>query len=419
MHKFKARVGMKTVAKQGWSSELAVNDQIIGPVAEYTGQLATRSFIPTGIDLTNKQANSRTHHRARSIIRQIQIELPAWYWARSGAKTEVNVTGNISYRASVEYPKGVFTQLKFAGAVSGLATGAVPLVSDALIIKIPRNAKFWIRTYAVGTHSTVFSDTSPGSALVVQDQNPDCDSYEYGTSITDKTMGGEIVNTDPLVTSRQLFPQAIFGPTTWPTVLMIGDSKCRGFGDTYDSNGDMGEFGRSLGPYFGYINAGSSGDSLSEFIASSTRRQALKQYCSNVIVQTAINALRSGTGQNKTAAAVLVEQQTILGYFADKRRLTCTTAGSATSNASFTTLASQTLNSNNAEIILWNDAQRALVSGSSWCFDIQPVFTEGLNLNRWKVDGTAFKYTVEGLHPTRFSYDLLAASGVVDRTKII
>ena len=244
-----------------------------GPLAAYEGQIATRSFIPTGVDTVNLQANSRTHHRARTNIIDLGVEVPGWYWARTTTLAEVLVAG-ITYEASIEYPKDTFTRITFGGGNSG-GSGR----SDIMPFVIPKGRKYWLRFFIVGSAAgIVFSESTAASRLLVQDQNTDCDSMEYGVTVTNKVMGGTIVNTDPANTSRQFFPTAIFGTTTWPTALLVGNSRQRGFGDTFDANGDIGEFARSIGPEYAYINLGSSGDSLSQYIASNTNRTYLKRY---------------------------------------------------------------------------------------------------------------------------------------------
>ncbi|RUT88012.1 MULTISPECIES: SGNH/GDSL hydrolase family protein [unclassified Mesorhizobium] len=385
----------------------------------YLGQVATRCRIPTNLSTTNKQANSRTYHIARDDITSLKIELPAWFWYRTSTKLETSVTGNISYKASIEYPAGTFTQVLFAGATSGLATGTVPLLSDWVSVNIPNGEGFWVRTYAVATHSIVFADATAGSNFWTCDF-ANGEAYEYAASgITDKTMGGTLVPNKTTNDAAIFHPTAIIGNTRKPSVLLIGDSRVAGFGDFFNAAGDTGELARSIGPSLAYINAGSAGDTLSEFIASSVRRQALQQYCSHVVVQTAINALRSGTGQNKTAATVLGEQQTILGYFSGKRRFTSTTSPSSTSSDSWATATGQTLNTNAAQIAAYNDAIRAGVANSDGFFEIADQVETARNSGKWKFDGTASKWTADGLHASSFGYAAIQASGAVDPSRFV
>ncbi|MER9436724.1 hypothetical protein NKJ04_17675 [Mesorhizobium sp. M0618] len=383
----------------------------------YLGQVATRCRIPTNLSTTNKQANARTMHIARDDITSLKIELPAWFWYRTSTKLETSVTGSITYKASIEYPAGTFTQVLFASATSGIATGAVPLLSDWVNVNIPKGAKFWVRSFAVATHSIVFADATAGSNFWVCDF-ANGEAYEYAASgITDKTMGGTLVPNKTTNDAPICHPTAIIGMTRNASVLLIGDSRVAGFGDLFNAVGDTGELARSIGPSLAYINAGSAGDTLSEFIASHTRRAALQSYCSHVVVQTAINALRSGTGQNKTAATVLGEQQTILGYFPTKRCYTSTSSPASTSSNSWINDAGQTVNTNLAQINAYNDAIRAGVANSLGFFEIADQVSTARNSGKWKFDGTAGKWTADGLHASAYGYQAIQDSGVVDPTR--
>lgn len=386
----------------------------------YLGQVATGCGICTANSTTNKWANSRTPHMFREDQTSFQIVLPAWYWARTGTKVETSVIGSITYTASIEYPAGTFTQVKFSGANSGVATGAANLVSDPINLAIPKDTRFWVRSYAVATHSIVFAQATVSTNWQTADAANGA-ALEYGTTsaITDKTMGGTITPNLATNDAPITLPLAIIAQTRKPSILIVSDSKDAGFGDTFDANGFMGYMTKVLGLSYGFINAGSPGDTISEFLASGAKRTALQQYCSHVVFGTAINSLRSGTGQNKTAAAVLAEQQTAFALFAGKKIFTKTTEPSATSSNSFTTTANQTLNSNAVEIAAFNDAIRAGVPGAQGYFEIADQIESARNSGKWKVDGTNFKYTADGLHPSVFAHALIAASGAIDPARFV
>jgi len=377
----------------------------------YWGNIATKVRIPSAVSTTNKTATSRSHHIARDDISSLKIELPNWYWARSTVGPETNGGGNITYTASVEYPAGTFTQIKFSGSASTVVASGNSILSDACAVSIPNGASFWIRTFANAATAIVFTDSVTGFP---QRDLGNGEAYEYSASTTtDKTMSGTI--TDNGAAAAPIFvPTAIIALTKKPTVLLIGDSRMWGFNDTLDSSGDLGEFARSIGPSYGYINAGSSGDFLSSFITSHSKRVALKQYVSHVIIETAINALRSGgSGQAKTAATVLGEQQTILGYFSDKPCYTSTTAPNSTSSDSWATATNQTVNANEAQIILYNDAIRAGVAGSAGYFEVADIFETARNSGKWIFPS----YTSDGLHTNQTGYLLLKNSGNINPTR--
>src|ERR1017187_6734104 len=78
-----------------------------GGATVYTGQVATRTFVPQFIDTTNKQFNSRSFHIARDTITALQIAVPNWY---VGSGTETSIAQTATITASIEYPAATFTQ---------------------------------------------------------------------------------------------------------------------------------------------------------------------------------------------------------------------------------------------------------------------------------------------------------------------
>lgn len=132
-----------------------------------------------------------------------------------------------------------------------------------------------------------------------------------------------------------------------------------------------------------------------------------------------MRSVRAGPAKNKSAANVLGEQQSILALFSDKICLTTTTAPQANSTDNWATEANQTANANTANINAYNDAIRAGVAGSVGYFDISDATSSARNSGKWKTDGTASKYTADGLHNTPFGYAEIAASGVVDASLIV
>lgn len=383
----------------------------------YTGQVATRCRIPCNLSATNKQANARTAHIATEKLSTLQVELANWYWARSTVGPETNGGGNITYTASIEYPAGVFKQVLFSGSASAVVASGASVLSDSVGVDIPKGARFWVRTFAVAVTAIVFTDSNTGFP---QRDLSNGEAYEYAVSgLTDKTMGGTV--NDVGAASAPIFsPTAIVAPTKRPSVLILGDSRDWGFTDIPEDDGDLGDLARSIGKKFGYINAGCAGDTLSAFIAGHTKRAALQQYVSHVVFGDPINALRSGgSGQNKTAATVLGELQTILGYFPTKQCITTTPGGpNSTSTDNWATLANQTVNANQAQIAAYCAAIRAGVANSIGYWDLMYAVESSRDSGKWWVNGTAQATTTDGLHSTQLGYKRIRDLGVVDLSLI-
>lgn len=389
---------------------------------EYLGAVATGARISTTTSTTNKQFNSRSHHVARDTISGIRIELPAWWWQRktSGTFTQYRehpAGGPITYSAAIEYPEGTFTPVLFGGVSSADVAGGNSILSDMAAVSIPNGASFWVRTYSTSAWGIIFEDGDSGVTTVIDKANGE--AMEYAASgVVNKTMGGTIVDNN--AAAGPIFrPTAIVAMTRQPTFLLTGDSKAWGFGDTPTAGGDAGELERLIGPNYGYINTGSSGDWLNTFRDFGTRRAALQQYTSHVVVQAAINSLRSGgSGQNKTAAAVLAEQQQVLAMFPNKTRIVTTTAPQSASSNSWADQAGQTVNANSAQVIAFNDAVRAGVANSIGYIDLADAAEPTRNAGKWKTNGTAFAFTRDGLHPTPLGYSQVNSLELPDLTYV-
>lgn len=381
----------------------------------YLGVVATNLRMPTASTTSNRQFNSRSHHKARDTISALQINLPGWWWQQaSGAGftqyREHPTQGTATYRASIEYPEGTFTQITFSGSVSGTANAGQDMLSDSVAVSIPEGASFWVRVYMTSTWGMIYF--AGDNNTPVGDNNYG-ERLEYAASgIVDKTMGGTITNTGTSIGRPQYSPIAIIAQTVKPSILLVGDSRVWGQNDTFDADGNKGELARGLGPHFGYINVGSAGDSPSDYLVSNSRRTALAQWCSHVVSQSAINALRSGSGQNKTASTVLAEQQQILALFPNKRRLTTTTMTRTSSTDSWATTANQTPIDVSARIIEYNEAIRAGVPNSIGYFDIADTLETSRNSGIWRTPG----FTIDGLHASPTGYAATVAG--VDVTKV-
>ena len=381
-------------------------EELVRP--EYLGAVATGARISTATSTTNKQFNSRSHHVARDTISGLRIEFPAWWWQRktSGTFTQYRehpAGGPITYSAAIEYPEGTFTPVLFGGVASAAVAGGGSILSDMAAVSIPNGASFWVRTYSTSAWGIIFEDGDSGVTTVIDKANGE--AMEYAASgVVNKTMGGTIVDNN--AAAGPIFrPTAVVAMTRQPTFLFTGDSKAWGFGDTPTAGGDAGELERLIGPNYGYINTGSSGDWLDTFRDFGTRRAALQQYVSHVVVQAAINSLRSGgAGQAKTAAAVLAEQQQVLALFPTKGRIVTTTAPQASSSNSYVDQAGQTVNANSAQIIAFNDAVRAGVANVIGYIDLADAAESTRNSGKWKTDGTVRAFTTDGLHATPLGY---------------
>lgn len=365
------------------------------PHGFYTGQVATRCYVPSGIDSTNKQFNSRSWHIARDNIASLQVIFPNWYVVQGGAETNIGGSGTLT--GAVEYPSGTFTQLLWNGATSISVIDGANAVSDLLTLAIPIGATFFVRFFYTGAVASVFSinnaDTTRGDALNVA-----------ASGLSDLTLGGTITHNSGV---NHFVPAGIIARTIVPSVAIIGDSIGHGTGDTVDATGDMGTIARSVGPSFGYINMAVSSDRAQLFKVSFAKRVALASYCSHVINQYGRNDFNA----NRTSAQLAADIQTINGLFPQPMIIT-TICPTSTSSDSWATAGNQTTAGSNTARSTYNTAVRAGVAGVSHFAEVANVLETSQNSGIWN----APSYTTDGVHPSHAASLLLV--GVVSSSWI-
>lgn len=346
---------------------------------------------------------TRSRHIARDNINGLQIALANWY-VDGVTFVETGTGSTASVTASVEYPVGVFTQIKFAGAVTGTIPTLTTLVSDVANVSIPNGANFYIRVWRSNSGGIVFTNVGQDST--------NGDLFKY-SGVTDLTMGGAFTSSDA---TNMSFPSAIIAQTVNPSVALIGDSRVSGLNDIFsDNSGDKGELARGIGPNLGYIQMGIPSDQALKFVASHNLRVALGNFCSHIVVNYGINDLSTG---GRSDAQIQGDLNTIRGYFPTKKVFLATMPPSTTSSDSWATVANQAVKAFEANRVLNNNWRRTTPAGYAGYFEVANVVETGNNSGFWKVDGTASKYTADGVHESNFAYVAEKNAGVVDPNRL-
>jgi len=399
-----------------------------GEVPAYTGQVATRCYYPRNKDATNTQGMYRSFHIARDAITSLKVEFPNVMGVNgtttpSGSGQDVGSGGAMNITASVEYPAGTFTQLKFSGVAQGSIPDVSLLQSDALAVTIPKNARFWIRSYVVcqgsGRLLTFLTTTSNNN------QNVLGEAANYGTTgITDLTLGGNISNT--VAGGNIYMPTRILGNTAKRSFLGFGDSKMAALSTlgNKDQSGDVGEIFPSIGKTHAYTSLAVGGDLVTQMTANSTvRKTFIGSNFTDVILQAGINDITNGVSAADllTATNVLAN----LAIAAGLRVWKCTIAPSATSSDSFATYANQTVAANEAVRTAYNDLIRNEVRTDNGGYidiaDIMEVGPSGFpkrNSGRWMFGGTGDPnaFTFDGLHESSQGNKVIERTGNIRAT---
>lgn len=380
----------------------------------YIGQVATKTWVPIATSAGNKQFMSRSPHIARDNIQRLQIVLPNWYWDRAAAKDEKGSGGNTTYTASIEYPVGVFTQIKFSGLAAGVAASGNNLVSDWCDVSIPNGAWFFVRVWCNAIAGIVFHGGFTAGALGVSI----CDTANgqrltYGASgVVDQTMGGTVVDTG--TGNKPCFtPLAIIAETRKPSIFLMGDSINYGTGDTFDETGDLGILARAIGPALPYINAGCHGDTAQTARSNYAKRSALIQYCSHVVCELGFNDLSASAG-NRTAAQLQADLAVMYAFAGGKPISQTTITPRSTSTDNWATPGLQTIDANNAQKTLFNTWVRSKPTPLAGYFDLGDVLATSRDSDKWKTTGSAYGYTQDGVHPNRAGNLLVKNAGAIN-----
>ena len=392
--------------------EIATNSQgstTQRALAQYKGQVANRCYISDTISTTNKQFMSRSPHVACDALTSVQIYLANWFWDRAGAKTETGSGGTATYTASVEYPAGTFTQVKFAGATSGTANDTGVLVSDAAAVSIPKGATFWVRVFCQAATGIVFDAGYTSGPYTYSN----CDlangqALTYGASgVADQTMGGTVVNT--ATTNYPAYtPLAIVAPTTVSSVAIYGDSREHGTGDALDGTmSGLGTTARQLDALgVPWINVGCHGDLMATAAGASAfaKRKGVATVVSHAMSEGGINDVTTNNA-NPLASLQAIWAQFAAGVPVYQKTLQPVSA----STDSWASTANQTKTVNDATRVAFNTAIRAGgVAGLAGYVEDADVVESARDSGLWKPGRTA-----DGTHANAGGYALLRSGSAL------
>ena len=371
--------------------------------AVYERQVATRSFPPGGVDNTTAQAMSRTGHFARSAITSLKI---------ASANFDiggVNIGGSAAVTASVEYPQGTCTQIKFTGSSSVTIANNSYAISDYVSVIIPSGAQFWVRQFYQNAHGTISVANHNDNAHMGDALNT------AASGLSDQTISCDAVSN---VVSASIYPPvAIIARTSQPSVCVIGDSIAYGTGDSYsNSSGDLGAIDRSIGATYGYIDSSFPGDTAQHFAGDPQPAViSLAAYCSQVIDEYGHNDIYV-SGDN--LATLEGFQTTIYGLFTGGQIVGQTTLSpTTTSTDTWATTANQSIVTGNTTRVSFNDALRSSAFGPNGGFlDMTNAVETSLDSGIWKA-GASFSacnpWTGDGVHPSNCGYLQIQSSGVI------
>lgn len=384
---------------------LGSNSPKIPVLNAYTGQFANRCVMPTQILAAGVATKiiTKTKHYARTSVSSFKIAYPNWY-VNTVSFAEGGNGGTATITSAIEYPIGVtLTQVTWSAIPSvDVPSGTQSALSDTINVAIPEGEAFIVRTYVTNA-SGVVVDAGGNSA--------NGEEFRYTTgALTDQTMtmgtysGGSS-------SSLSFAPILLVATITRPSILLIGDSRCFGYSDSYagSSSGDIGETARCVGPYFGYVSCGTTSSTTLGFVNSHTLQVALGAYCSHIICELGINDLKGVISPATSAGRIT----TIAGYFSPKKVYQTTLPPITSSTDNWATLGNQTQDTANGDRVTFNGLVRAGISGITNYFELADVAETARNSGYWITNGVANYYVSDGIHEKQNMNILYMSRGAI------
>lgn len=329
----------------------------------------------------------RSAHPARTNLRDIAVCYSNW--RNDGSGDSGAGLGTLTVTSAIEYPSGVYRQLRFGGSTSGSGAAGTNIWSDLRPIGIPRGALFWIRTLYTSTGSIPW--TYGGTIDTKITGSPYEEAVEE--TATDKTMSGTITNG----VFGMAAPIAIVGHTTEPSFFGIGDSRFQGV-DWPGSEGLMGSLDRAVGIQCGTINLSITGEPATGYVGRASLRLALAKYCTHVLVGMGINDLNGG----ESAVNVQGFLEAIYAHPFGRQVVQNTLPPISTSTDGWATTGNQTTHTNNAARVTVNNWIRT--NGRRY-FEFADAVESARDSGLWVANTTS-----DGLHENVAGNQAIAAA---------
>lgn len=369
-------------------------------------QVATRSYIPTNLGGGGAQkCMARSTHVMRDDVADVKLVYAGWAsltpFTFPTGQGERDVGATLQIRASVEYPEGIFTPVKWGGSGQGSLESGANYVSDQAHVSIPKNARFWIRTWMSipGAYQTPYSgmmglynhivDTSHGEALTC------------GVSQADLTLGGVVP--DGFSGQVNIYPAAIIAETSNPAFLILGDSIALGIGGDARINLDTGSIAPAVGRKFGYINASAGGDTAHNAAMSHSKRLQLASFSSAVVLGLGVNDIFN---DNASSASIISYMETLWASFSPVASVYQTTITPQTASSDeWRSIGNQTPKPNYATRNPLNNFIMGVPPGIQDFVDVAAGFEAWVTSNKVKFLLTGNALTSDGVHPNAAGYD--------------
>jgi len=324
----------------------------------YTGFLSTRTELPvTHQPNTTATWNVSWHaYFARDVINTASAHFLWPCFALTSTNVEQGPGANCSLTWAIEYPQGTVTPCSGGSPVT-VTNGTITTLSCSGSVKIPNGALFWIGSLQTNTAGIVTSGINTGYFSSAYETN------QYGTGAA------------PSLTTRSAVPAAsaylygvaaIVGPTTKPSLGLVGDSRMTSIlSSQTDASLDVGEVAQMIGPKFAYARVSVASSLCAQYLTNHTQRDIILQYASHIVDAYGINDLPS-----YTSAQVAACRSSLAALYPGKVIIGTTLYPVTTSTDGWVTTTNQTVKSTATQVPAFNALVRAGITGESNYFDL-------------------------------------------------
>jgi lysophospholipase L1-like esterase len=360
-----------------------------GPLKSAIRNIAKACRVMSESSAPNNQCSSAFTVNIPRNASQAVFIFPTWYVSQASG-LESDMGGTVTLTASVENPVGTFRRLTFSGASSVTVAAGSNINSDPIDLSAGAN-RVW-----------TWRNCSAGMTYITSLSTPTGDGSTFGATTPDQTAaGGSVVNG-----TIHYGPIAVVAETTYPSVIILGDSITQGAQDGKTAAVDSGSVARSVGQQLTYSNMGAASTFASQTV-SAPKRLFLSQYFTHCVISYGANDIGFGA----TSAQLIGYINQIITQFAALKCYVCTVTPYTTSSDSWATVVNQTVKATEAARVTYNNALRAgEIPAAHAIFDVADAVESSRDSGKWSAPG----FTVDGLHPVLKGYLAVQLSGRIN-----
>jgi len=348
----------------------------------------------------NNSLNSRASYYSPrdAALTDIVLSFAGFY----NAQPEANFPLTYTAYASIEYPAGTFTVVRFAGATSQTVTpGYVTYYSDPTPVRIPANTQFWVKVYLSWTGgATDFPLTSVGVTALNGDWT------NVGTGLTNQTTSVTTYSSTyaaPTFVRGMGVTCGVFGrlSASIPVLGIIGDSIDQGSGGTDTADATYGgiSWERGFRNVVPLLNVARQAETAANFwTRPNGRLSLLADACTHVMIGYGRNDLNAGTAVATFQADIIK----IVDYFLSRgvKVFLRTITPQTTSTDGWITTANQTVANATYEARRLTYNQNIRDNWGAWglsgYFDVARI-VDPTDSGKWNVDDGKAGYQAYGV----------------------